>query len=149
MVVAPDAVPREPWTDRLEREAHELVARHPWLRELRPTWWLARGAVAGWALASVLGTGRVLLLPLVGAALSVWLGLVLRGGGSRWHRGRLALGVANTLAVVLLLPMLAFYTSAPWVVRPGCVRQPVSAGARRRTGRRSPTCTPMTRRGSA
>ena len=47
-VVVPDAVRREPWTDRLVREAHELVARHPWLRELRPTWWLARGAVAGW-----------------------------------------------------------------------------------------------------
>ena len=68
----------EPWTDRLARDAHELVARHPWLRELRPTWWLARGAVAGWVLAAVLGTGRTVLLPLVGAALSMWLGLVLR-----------------------------------------------------------------------
>ena len=77
-VVLPDAVPREPWTARLVRDAHELVARHPWLRELRPTWWLARGAVAGWLVAQVLGTGRVVLLPLLGAALSMWLGLVLR-----------------------------------------------------------------------
>jgi hypothetical protein len=86
-VVVPDAVPTEPWTDRLVRDAHDLLARHPWLRELRPTWWLARGAVAGWVLAAVLGTGRTLLLPLVGAALSMWLGLVLRrreplGGGA-------------------------------------------------------------------
>ncbi len=111
-VVAPDAVPREPWTDRLEREAHELVAGHPWLRELRPTWWLLRGAVAGWAVASVLGNGRVLLLPLVGAALSMWLGLVLRRREPLGTKRSAALGVANTLAVVLLLPMLSFYTYA-------------------------------------
>ena len=92
VVVAPDAVRHEPWTDRLVRDAHELVARHPWLRELRPTWWLARGAVAGWVVAAVLGTGRTLLLPLVGAALSMWLGLVLRrreplGAGARFALG--------------------------------------------------------------
>ena len=58
VVAAPDAVRREPWTDRLARDAHGLVERHPWLRELRPTWWLARGAVAGWVVAAVLGTGR-------------------------------------------------------------------------------------------
>ena len=32
----------------------------------------------GWVLASILGTGRTVLLPLVGAALSMWLGLALR-----------------------------------------------------------------------
>ena len=106
-----DAVAHESWTDRLVREGHELVAAHPWLRELRPTWWLARGAVAGWVLASVLGTGRVVVLPLVGAALSMWLGLVLRrreplGGGLRG-----ALWTGNALAVLLLLPMLASYTA--------------------------------------
>ncbi len=128
-VVVPDAAPREPWTDRLEREAHELVARHPWLRELRPTWWLLRGAVAGWALASLLGTGRVLLLPLVGAALSVWLGLVLRGREPLGTKGSTALGVANTLAVVLLLPMLAFYTSASdGYSDPAAFEQPVAPG---------------------
>ena len=111
-VVVPDAVSREPWTDRLEREAHELVARHPWLRELRPTWWLLRGAVAGWALASVLGNGRVLLLPLVGAVLSLWLGLVLRRRAPLGTKGSAALGVGNALAVVLLLPMLSFYAYA-------------------------------------
>jgi hypothetical protein len=110
-VVLPDAVPREPWTARLARDAHELVARNPWLRELRPTWWLARGAVAGWVLAAVLGTGGVLLLPLIGAALSMWLGLVLRRREPLGTGLRVALAGANTLAVVLLLPMLVSYTS--------------------------------------
>ncbi len=110
-VVLPDAVAPEPWTDRLVREAHELVARHPWLRELRPTWWLARGAVAGWAVAQVLGTGRTLALPLVGAALSMWLGLVLRRREQLGTALRVSLAAGNALAVVLLLPMLAFYTA--------------------------------------
>ncbi len=110
-VVLPDAVPREPWTARLARDAHELVARHPWLRELRPTWWLARGAVAGWLVAQVLGTGRVVLLPLLGAALSMWLGLVLRRREPLGTGARVALTGANVLAAVLLLPMLATYTS--------------------------------------
>ena len=109
--VVPDAVPSEPWTDRLEREAHELVARHPWLRELRPTWWLVRGAVAGWALASLLGTGRVVLLPFIGAALSLWLGLVLRRREPLGTGMRFAVGAGNALAVVLLLPTLAYYGS--------------------------------------
>ena len=111
VVVAPDAVRHEPWTDRLARDAHVLVARHPWLRELRPTWWLARGAVAGWVVAAVLGTGRTLLLPLVGAVLSMWLGLVLRRREPLGSGTRFALGAGNALAVVLLLPVLASYTS--------------------------------------
>jgi HAAS len=110
-VVADAAPPREPWTDRLAREGHELVARQPWLRELRPTWWLVRGAVAGWVVASVLGTGRVLALPLIGAALSLWLGLVLRRREPLGAGPRFSLGAGNALAVLLLLPMLAFYTS--------------------------------------
>ena len=71
----------------------------------------ARGAVAGWVLAAVLGTGRTLLLPLVGAALSMWLGLVLRRREPLGRGVSAALGVGNTLAVVLLLPMLSSYTS--------------------------------------
>jgi hypothetical protein len=110
-VVLPDAVPREPWTARLERDAHELVARHPWLRELRPTWWLARGAVAGWLVAQVLGTGRVVLLPLLFAALSMWLGLVLRRREPHGTGTRVALAGANALAIVLVVPMMAFYTA--------------------------------------
>ncbi len=127
-VVVPDAVRTEPWTDRLEREAHELVARHPWLRELRPTWWLARGAVAGWAVDAVLGTGRVLLLPLVGAALSLWLGLVLRRREPLGAGLRFALGAGNALAVVLLLPMLAFYTPSSDYSDPAALEQPVPPG---------------------
>jgi hypothetical protein len=107
----PDAVRPQPWTERLARDGAELVAQHPWLRELRPTWWLARGAVAGWVVASVLGTGRVMLLPLVGAALSLWLGLALRRREPLATGPRVALGMGNALAVVLLLPMLAAYTS--------------------------------------
>lgn len=109
--VVADAGPTEPWTDRLVRDAHDLVARHPWLRELRPTWWLARGAVAGWLVAQVLGTGRVVLLPMVGAALSMWLGLVLRRREPLRTGLRVALAAGNALAVVLLVPMLAFYTA--------------------------------------
>lgn len=108
-VSSPDAGLTEPWTDRLEREARELVERHPVLRELRPTWWLARGAVLGWVLASVLGTGRTLLLPMMGAGLSLWLGLALRRRDPLPTAGRLGLAAANVLAVVLLLPMLLFY----------------------------------------
>ena len=93
------------------RDAHELVARHPWLRELRPTWWLARGAVLGWILASVLGTGRTVLLPLVGAVLSMWLGLTLRRREPLATPARVALASANVLAALLLLPMVASYTS--------------------------------------
>lgn len=112
-VVLPDAVRREPWTDRVVRDAHDLVARHPWLRELRPTWWLARGALAGWLVTPVLGTGRIVLLPLVGAALSMWLGLVLRRREPLGTGVRVALAGANALAVVLLLAMLASFTSEP------------------------------------
>jgi hypothetical protein len=125
--VVPDAVPHEPWTDRLEREARELLARQPWLRELRPTWWLTRGAVAGWVLSSLLGSGRV-LLPLVGAALSVWLGLGLRGReplGPGWSA---ALGVANALGVVLLLPMLASYSAPSGYSDAAVVEPPVIPG---------------------
>ena len=67
--------------------------------------------MAGWVVAAVLGTGRTLLLPLVGAALSMWLGLVLRRREPLGTGTRFALGVGNALAVVLLLPMLASYTS--------------------------------------
>ncbi|HYN65630.1 MAG TPA: hypothetical protein VES93_02000 [Ornithinibacter sp.] len=110
-VVLPDAVRRRPWTERLARDAHEVVARHPWLRELRPTWWLARGAVLGWVLAAVLGTGRTVLVPLVGAVLSMWIGLALRRREPLATPARVALAAANVLAAVVLLPMVASYTS--------------------------------------
>lgn len=110
-VVLPDAVRREPWTERLGRDAQAVVARHPWLRELRPTWWLARGAVLGWIIASVLGTGRTVLLPLLGAGLSMWVGLTLRRREPLATPARVGLGAANVLAAIVLLPMLASYTS--------------------------------------
>lgn len=110
---ASDAVPREPWTARLARESREVLTRHPWLRELRPTWWLVRGAALGWLAAQVLGTGRVLLLPALGAAVSLWAGLALRRREPLRHAASLGLAVANVVAAVVFLPMVTSYASGP------------------------------------
>ncbi|PKW27445.1 hypothetical protein ATL31_2288 [Phycicoccus duodecadis] len=89
--------------DDARRETTLRLEQWPWLRDLRPVWWLARGWVLGWAVAAVLGTGHVLVLPLLGAALSFWWGRRL---ASRAPSGAAlgALRAANVLAVVLLLP---------------------------------------------
>ena len=35
----------------LTRQAGDrLLGRHPWLRDLQPTWWVLRGLVVGWVL---------------------------------------------------------------------------------------------------
>ena len=47
----------------LRARADGILTRWPWLRELRPTWWLARGAALGWLLSMWTGTGRTVLLP--------------------------------------------------------------------------------------
>lgn len=92
-------------------QADGILARWPWLLELRPTWWLARGAVLGWLVDVVLGTGRTVMLPLVGAALSLWLGLALRRREPLRPVMRVGLGAANVLAAMALLPMMSTYTS--------------------------------------
>jgi len=51
------------------------------------------------------------LLPLAGAALSMWLGLTLRRREPLATPARVALASANVLAAFLLLPMVASYTS--------------------------------------
>ena len=80
----------------------DALRRFPWLRDLRPAWWLARGAVAGWLLQSMFGTSNW-LLPLVGAAVSFWIGR--RTAAGRMPSGSRGLLVAgNALAIVLLLP---------------------------------------------
>jgi len=111
-VAVPATVPSERWTDRLARDAHELVERLPWLRELRPTWWLARGAALGWVVAAVLGTGGTLLILLLGAAVSMWAGLTLRRRAPLAPPAQFALRAANVLAAVVLLPMLTSLASA-------------------------------------
>lgn len=92
----------------LRQAGDRLLGRFPWLVDLRPVWWVARGVVAGWAVAMVLGTGHSVLLPAVAAALSFVLG--------RWTakepvaRGVAAAVVAgNVLAALLFLPAAVWY----------------------------------------
>ena len=89
-----------------------ILTRWPWLRELRPTWWLARGAALGWLLSVWTGTGRAVLLPLLGAALSFWVGLALRRREPLRSAARATLATANVIAALTVLPMLAAYTSS-------------------------------------
>lgn len=97
-----------PWprrvVDRVQGLGAAILARFPWLRDLRPTWWLARGAIAGWLLAHVLHSSAVFLLAAVGAALSFWLGKRQDGLAIGWRRLILA---GDWLAVLLLLPAFA------------------------------------------
>ena len=82
--------------------ADDAVRRFPWLRDLRPTWWLARGAVAGWVVQSMIGSSSW-FLPIVGAAVSFWIGRRTASGRMpSWSRRLLVAG--NALAIVLLLP---------------------------------------------
>lgn len=82
-----------------------LLARFPWLRDLRPVWWLARGAVLAWVVVLVLGIAVAWLLIPLGAALSFWWG---RRSVGVTHTGPArALSVSsNVLAAVMLLPAL-------------------------------------------
>ncbi|MBD3782840.1 MAG: hypothetical protein IE926_07765 [Micrococcales bacterium] len=88
------------------------VERWPWLRDLRPVWWVARGWALGWGLAAVLGTGHFLLVPVLCAAVSFWLGrrtavvVVPRGVAT-------VVLAANLLGVVLLLPAAASTLDPP------------------------------------
>ncbi len=44
---------REELVDAVRATADDAVRRFPWFRDLRPTWWLARGVVAGWVVGGV------------------------------------------------------------------------------------------------
>lgn len=96
----------------LGASGRRTLDRWPWLRELRPTWWLARGWVLGCVVAQVFGTGRAVLLPLLGAALSFWVGrrLALRGAPSAGGR---TLALVNVVAVLALLPAAIWYLDTP------------------------------------
>lgn len=104
-VIADDVAPvlREPWTTRMRTQGDELLARFPWLRDLRPTWWLVRGAVLGWVAVLLLHPMSPLHItfPLVGAGLSFWWSR--RGMRREGWRGRLPV-VANTVALLALVP---------------------------------------------
>ena len=81
----------------------DAVRRFPWLRDLRPSWWLARGAVAGWVVA--VGARHVELAPAArrcGRCPSGSVGAPRPAGCRRGAAGSLAAG--NALAIVLLLP---------------------------------------------
>ncbi|QIM21685.1 hypothetical protein G7075_12050 [Phycicoccus sp. HDW14] len=89
----------------------DAVARWPWLRDLRPVWWVARGLVLGWALAVVLGTA-LWMLPVLSAAASFALGRAL----ARPPRGTgvgVAVTLANVLAALLLFPSLVSALDEP------------------------------------
>ena len=94
----------------IRESGDDALRRFPWLRDLRPSWWLARGAVAGWVVQSVLGTSNW-LLPLVGAAVSFWIGRRTAAGRlPSGSRGLLTAG--NALAIVLLLPAMVALLSS-------------------------------------
>jgi hypothetical protein len=96
----------------LRARADGILTRWPWLRELRPTWWLARGAALGWLLSMWTGTGRTVLLPLLGAVLSFWLGLTMRRRDPLRPAAWTSLAVANVIAALAVLPMVSTYTQS-------------------------------------
>ncbi|MEO7423441.1 MAG: hypothetical protein ABIU87_13760 [Ornithinibacter sp.] len=82
---------------------NRLLARFPWLSDLRPVWWLARGAVLAWVVVLVLGiTVSWLLIPL-GAGSSFWWGR-RSVGATRTGAARRLAATANTFAAVMVLP---------------------------------------------
>lgn len=84
------------------------LVRSPWLRDLRPVWWVARGAALGGIVAAMLGGGRFLLMVL-GAALSFWGGRVIAAREVRTGPGTF-LALVNVVAALALLPV------AVWVL---------------------------------
>lgn len=91
------------WRARTDR----LFGRYPWLRELRPVWWLARGALLVAVPMLILGAGLfnplMWLLVLGAAAVSFWWSR--RSLAPSTAMNRLAI-LANVGAVILLLPLL-------------------------------------------
>ncbi|GAB3079583.1 hypothetical protein GCM10027053_49970 [Intrasporangium mesophilum] len=92
---------------RVLRRRSELVAKHPWLRDLQPVWWCVRGVVVATIAAYVVGADTNLIWWLAGAALSFWLGRsAVSWVGPR--RGAVtALNVVMFLAALVVLPIVA------------------------------------------
>lgn len=87
-----------------------FVAKHSWASELRPVWWVVRGAILAASLGLVfLGVGPfhplVALLMLIGAALSFW--WARRDPAPSSWANRLAI-LASAVALVAVIPM--FFT---------------------------------------
>ncbi len=103
-------------SDSVSGVGDSLVLRFPWLRELRPTWWIARGVVAGWFVGMFFGTipRTIGVMAALGAAGSFWLGRrMTRLGVPRWVRSLVALGnvVATLIACVAVVVALSSATS--------------------------------------
>lgn len=104
---SPVAEERTSWwresRDRWRARWQQLRDDQPWLEQLRPVWWVFRGAVLGFCAWLFLGSlGGPLIV--VGAALSFWAGL----NQDRWAgwRTRVVM-IANVVALVFALPFLA------------------------------------------
>ncbi|MBC3761605.1 HAAS signaling domain-containing protein [Quadrisphaera oryzae] len=78
--------------------------------QLRPAWWVLRGAVGGWVIGSFLGAQGLLALLLVLGAAAVSLELGRRSWTEQWQRTLLVAG--NALAVVVL-PFAAYAAANP------------------------------------
>lgn len=99
---------------RASREG--LLARHPWLADLRPVWWVARGVILGVLPLFIVGGGHVgpafWLFAIAGAALSFWWSR-REPAPSSWSN-RLAI-LASAVAIVLALPLaLTFAARSAW-----------------------------------
>ncbi|TNM67448.1 hypothetical protein FHN55_10345 [Streptomyces sp. NP160] len=79
--------------------------------QLRPAWWVLRGAVGGWLLASVLDGRGVLGLLVVVAAVAASVEAGRRTWTEEWQRNLLVAG--NVLAVVVLPFALAAVVAGP------------------------------------
>jgi hypothetical protein len=79
--------------------------------QLRPAWWVLRGAVGGWVLGSLLGAQGLLALLLVLGAAAVSLEVGRRSWTEHWQRRLLVAG--NVLAVVVLPFAVAAAVAGP------------------------------------
>lgn len=86
------------WGTRL---GEHLLGAMPWLSDLRPLWWAVRGFALAAVPALVLGTG-IVRLGMLGAVVSVALGLLARHHHLTGGWVRPARVVGNVLAVLLL-----------------------------------------------
>lgn len=117
-VLAPET--KEPLLRRQAASLREAWAsarsEHPWLEQLRPVWWVFRGAVLAYVLLLFLGVGSPNLLGLViGAGLSFWVGLIQ----DRWVGWRrTAVVAANVAAALMVLPALVAVADARRPVYP-------------------------------